>query len=610
MTRTNLISTWHGHGILALGLLVGGVALGADGASAASPGRALPSPTILHVDCGQDGARSARPGGRGSVRDPIRDLGTLNARRLAPGTRVRFRRGSVCHGVFRPAEGSSGIAGAPILAEAYGDPRAGRPVIAAGCRAARRDPDQALTEAAKTRSGISNYFSLCLSDDKVVNPAAVHLRNVEYWEIRDLELTNDALSPGARMGLLVELSDFGTGRHYVVDNVYVHHVRGQLKNEGKGDAFVPGKTTGGIQFRVSRPAPRPGITPRPTRFEGIRVENSEIYAVDLIGLSIWSDWMCRPTSPMCKDYRPYNMNYSDRVEWTPAAYSEWFPSTDVAFRNNLIHNVGGDAVIVRVSRDALVESNLAYDVWMRAAGNSAGLWAINADGTLFRYNEVHHVRLQHNIEPGDGMAFDADMGTIGTRFTANYSHDNEGGMVLFCGCAENEGKRAAETIGTLVDANFSLNDGRRSVAAAGSTASVVRGNYIVNTTGRNSPVLENIAMPAPPDPNQVRFEGNHFYNLAGTSEVVRLKNKPGAFTHIEWVGNRFTGGWKDNVPGGLKGEGNAFVKLANRGTAPTTASLFQSWARSTGFLHNRYRGRPGRAGLDSQGRTPVPTSAP
>jgi hypothetical protein len=278
---------------------------------------------------------------------------------------------------------------------------------------------------------------------------------------------------------------------------------------------------------------------------------------------------------MCADYRPYGPRFGAHTPWSPAAYADWFPSTGVVFRNNHIHDVGGDGVIVRVAHGTVVEGNLAHDLWMRADGNSAGLWAINADATLFRYNEVFGVRLQHGIEPGDGMAFDADMGAVGTRFLANYSHDNAGGLALFCGCNSNEGGRPAEALGTVVEDNFSLNDGRRAVVAAGASASVVRNNVVV---AKGVPAFENVKGASG---SQVRFEGNTFVNLGQAIEVIRRKNPAAAFDEVAWSGNRFIGAWKTDptLP--------ADIRFEALGTTNAKA-LFEAWARRSGFAEGRY----------------------
>ncbi|MET7535686.1 carbohydrate binding domain-containing protein [Streptomyces sp. NPDC005507] len=397
---------------LAAGLALAASALvsppGAQAAGSAHPGHP-PHPsqsasTPYYVDC------SAAANGDGSLAAPYNSLAAANAVTYGPGDRLYFKRGATCRGQLKPT--GSGSAAAPVRVAPYGSGGA-RPVI---------------------EGGGTVY-------------AAVHLLNVEQWEIRGLEITNKGATDAERNGILVELADHGTGTHYVLDDVYVHDVNG-------GDT----KSSNGIQFRVSG-------TVTPTRFDDVLVENSEIYKVDREGLTTQSSWACRAI---------YGCTSG------PA----WTASTRVVFRGNKIHDIGGDGMVVRVTRDALAEHNEAYDIWMRSAGNNAGLWTINSDGTVFQYNEVHHVRRKAGMN--DGMAFDADFGTRGALFQYNYSHDNEGGFLLLCGACGG----GADTAGTVARYNLSVNDGSRILYAVGDAAAQILDNTFYMGAGSTTSVVE------------------------------------------------------------------------------------------------------------------------
>ncbi|WP_395407676.1 hypothetical protein ACHMW6_13880 [Pseudoduganella sp. UC29_106] len=226
--------------------------------SVIAPGQGAESPSAaIFVDCSASGTAGAN----GTRDQPIRSLDSLNAIRFTPGTHIYFKRGTTCYGSFKPAAGSSGAPGAAIVVDAYGDRSLPRPVIAAGCRDTAADPRQGETESQKTPSGISPYHSLCRKDDGVVRAAAVHLLNVVHWEINALELSNDGLAEAGRVGLLVQLEDFGTGSHYRINDVYVHHVHGYL--EDRPGHSMPYKATGGILFHVTRDGAgrrRPALT--------------------------------------------------------------------------------------------------------------------------------------------------------------------------------------------------------------------------------------------------------------------------------------------------------------------------------------------------------------
>ncbi|MGW3950245.1 hypothetical protein ACWEKM_04625 [Streptomyces sp. NPDC004752] len=129
------------------------------------PTAAHAAATVTYVD------RSAAAGGDGRSASPYNSLAAVDALTFGSGDHIHFKRGATCTGQF-----SSGTAGAPITVAAYGTDTA-RPVIAGG--------------------GVST---------------AVHLYNVEQWEINDLEITNTGASTGVYDGIQVELHDFGTGR--------------------------------------------------------------------------------------------------------------------------------------------------------------------------------------------------------------------------------------------------------------------------------------------------------------------------------------------------------------------------------------------------------------
>ena len=536
----------------------------------AAAASASAAPASVHVDCSD--ASAAAPG-------LVTSLDVLNGMQFEPGTRILFKRGMTCHGSFAPRAGNSGTARAPIVVAAYGDRAAGRPVIAAGCSDAQADPGQSQTEGAKTARGISPYHSLCRAGGGRLRRAAIQLYNLEYWDIEGLELSNDDPEEGARVGLLVQLEDFGVGHHYHVRDVYVHHVHGLLKDVPvTGDVY---KETGGILFSITRH----GAKQQKTRFDDVLVENSEIYHVDGIGLSNRSAWMCRAGGAPCGDYPPYKGNKDALL--APGVSEEFFPSTRLVFHNNLIHDIGGDGIVVRTAAQPRIESNLLHDIWMRAPGNSAGAWAINTDGALFQFNEVHHVRFQEQLDPGDGMAFDADLGTRSTRIANNYSHDNGGGMVLFCGCGDDGIGHPAQATDTLVENNLSVNDGRRIIMFAGSASALVRHNVIINTVpGLIAPAAENSGMGSR---NAAEIRDNIFVHAAGKGALFRVVKPAVRHEDIRWSGNRFFGyGASSEFRSAQFFEGDTANQIAPAGSA-NPESLIGDWLRETGFEARRYR---------------------
>ncbi|MFC9125518.1 carbohydrate binding domain-containing protein [Streptomyces sp. NPDC057099] len=414
------------------------------------------TPTTWYLDC------SASRNGTGRHASPWNSLATANAHLFRPGDRLLLKRGTTCKGTLKPR--GSGTDGAPITLAGYGAGR-DRPVVSG---------DAAATEK-----------------------AAVHLHNVEQWEIRDLEITfpDSSTARRERNGLLVEIADLpdGVGTHYVVDDVHVHHV--------DGDAT---KWSNGIQFRVSG-------TTRPTNFDDVLVQNSRITAVDREGLTNRTTWMCRPI-----------YGSGDGCGSTV----NWRANTGIVFRGNSVSNTGGDGIVVRASSHALVEHNTVHDIAMRPMGSNVGIWTINSDDTLIQHNEVHHVRkLPGN---GDGQAFDSDYGNNRAVFQYNHSHDNEGGFMLFCGgCGT-----GSSSHGTVVRYNLSRSDKGRVFDVTKDDNARVYNNTVYLPAGSRTAVVHQRAATT----NMV-LSGNIFYNL-GSGGYSGPKYTPSDFL---WNGNTFYG---------------------------------------------------------------------
>jgi hypothetical protein len=300
-----------------------------------------------YVDC------SASSAGTGTKASPWNSLEIVNTKTFTPGSWILFKSGTVCTGTLS-AKGS-GEDGKPIIVDRYG--AGDKPVIAG--------------------AGASN---------------AVYLYNQQYWEIRNLEITNDSVHTSRRRGVYIVVEDIGLASYYRLINLKVHHVKGDNVKGAGGSA--------GIMLEVIG-------TKVPTRFDDIIVDGCTVYTVDRTGITNASSWMSRPAIGRATD--------------------NWLPWTNLVIRNNTVYDVGGDGIVVRNATGALVEHNVVHDANVRSRTANVGIWAWNSDYTVFQYNEAYLVRTTD-----DGQGFDVDFGQTGTIFQYNYSHDNEGGFMLIC----------------------------------------------------------------------------------------------------------------------------------------------------------------------------------
>jgi hypothetical protein len=329
----------------------------------------------FYVDCaqGNDAANGT------STASPWRSLAKLNTTPFVPGDVISLRRGTTCAGTFTPT--GSGTVSAPIVLGAYGS--GSRPKIAA--------------------SG---------------QRAAVFLRNVQGWELRDLEVANPGGSASTpRSGVLVQLSDFGTGSHFVVDNVYVNNVHGC-------DCTSTTDPSGGIVFHAAG-------TQVPTGFNDVRITASTVSGVDGMGIGTSSWW--------------------DRRQPSSEPGQPFAPITGLVVRGNRLTDLGGDGIIVQNGVQALVERNVVDGYSLRATVNHAGIWGWNTDRSVFQFNEVAH---GDGTKPG--VAYDVDSGNTDMVYQHNFSHDNGragvGGHLLLCGDPDRPSS------GAMIRYNISQND--------------------------------------------------------------------------------------------------------------------------------------------------------
>ncbi|MEV4438282.1 right-handed parallel beta-helix repeat-containing protein [Streptomyces sp. NPDC049577] len=347
---------WHGGALAAGARLAIGLSLCVTPFIAAAPaGAAGPDTTggqKYYVDCagGDDSAAGT------AQTTAWRSLDRVNKAVLQPGDSILLRSGTTCKGVLAPH--GSGTASRPVVVTSYGG--TARAAIAAG--GAR---------------------------------AAVLLENAQGWELRNLDVSNHTTADGtARIGIYVLLTDFGTGTHYVVDNVNVHDVTGT-------DSTGPdAEDSGGIVFKAAG-------SKVPTGFDGIQVSRSTVSGTDGYGIATSSQWSKR--------------------ELFPGGSNSFVPLAHIRITGNRLSDMGGDGIVVQNGADPLIDHNLVDGFGLRATAYHSGIWAWNSDRPVMEYNEV-----THGASSPPAMAYDVDGANANVVYQYNYSHDNGGGFITFC----------------------------------------------------------------------------------------------------------------------------------------------------------------------------------
>jgi len=356
-----------------------------------------------------------------------KSLDRVNGRIFGPGDRILFRAGTSYAGQFRPR--GSGGAGKPIIVDKYGE--GALPRIDGGGR---------LLET-------------------------VLLYNVEQWELRNLEITNNgATRVPKRKGISLHIKDFGTANHIVMSSLYIHDVNGSnVKDQGGG---------AGIEWRNEGDRV-------PSKFNDLLIENCHLIRTDRNGIIGSSAYWPR---------------------------DKWNPSLNVVIRGNLLEDIGGDGIVPIGCDGALVERNTLRGGRQRADDYAAGIWPWSCDNTIVQFNEVSGMK-----GTKDGQGYDSDWNCRNSLFQYNYSHDNDGGFMLICTDGGTKMPWNTGNTGTIIRYNISQNDGARLFHISGP----VRGVQIYNNdfyVGSSMDILAILHGNWGGDwAEDVRFQNNIFY---------------------------------------------------------------------------------------------------
>lgn len=393
-------------------------------------------------------------------------LSKVNSTTFNPRDTILFKCGDVWNGQLKPK--GSGLPNYPIVIDMYGT---------------------YTDKASKPHIQAQGLFL-----------KAVHLYNIEYWELNNLQISNFNAT-GYKDGLTgfgFEVDNYGVAHHLHAKKLYIHDVNGNnTKNPG------PGTEGYGILWNNHGTII--------STFDDLLIEDCYLEKTDRNAIMGWG--------------------YTDR--------RNWHPSTNVVIRRNSINNVGGDGIVILGTNKALVEYNIVNRFRMRPPGAgdpSAGIWPVHADSTLIQYNEACY-----GYGSRDGMGFDADANCRGSIFQYNYSHNNDGGFMLIINY---ESAAEAKMTGTIIRYNVSVNDGayaKRLIQMAGKYDNcTIYNNTFYMGQGTDIKVLEMDSYPDGYTLNTV-FDNNIFYVANGVSATYSATGT----TNLKFNNNVFYGTHKN-----------------------------------------------------------------
>jgi hypothetical protein len=401
-----------------------------------------------------------------STSTPWKTLTKVNATTFAAGDYLLFKAGGSWTGQLNPK--GSGASGNPIIIDLYDDPNAGKPII---------------------------------DGNGVIGNGAVYLYNQKYWEINNLEVINNANSDGDRRGIYLGASNAGTIEHLYVRNCYIHNIRGKI---GTSDGDTGAKRSGGIIVETIADV-------APTRFNDILIENCEIAEVNQQGIALNNN---APSG---------NLDYPGTALWNRRKF------TNVIIRNNSIHDVAKNAMIIRLTDETgLIEYNVCYRTANGMTGNT--IFSRSCRGTVFQYNEGY----LNNATGSDGSLYDADLQSPQCIFQYSYSHDNSDG--LFTQCTE------ARDDNVIVRYNISRNDkGRIFCMNYANTSTYVYNNTVYIPSDLSPTIIDDKQATT----KTYYFYNNIFYNMSPTATYNFLSGTTKTFSH-----NVFYNVFYDNPPSG------------------------------------------------------------
>ena len=426
-----------------------------------------------------------------SANAPFKSLGRVPHGDLTPGSKVLLKAGSY----FKEQLGltASGKEGAPIVYDMYGT--GAKPIIDGGGK-----------------------FEV------------INVRNVQYLEMRNLEITSKGASGNIVRGITFTSGGKkhagGALNHIYLTNLTIH-----------GMKAVVGRGSAGIYIEN-------GESLNPCWYNDFRIEGCEIYDTGACGIII-------------------NSNYGKRAEITKWDLQKlpFTPATNVVIKNNIIRDLPGDGMWISTTKGAVLEYNTVYNTGDGTNTAYAGMWPHNSDGCVMQYNEVYGNRLGG----GDGQGLDVDINCNDTVVQYNYSHDNEGGFVLVCTDGDNNNYNR----NTVVRYNISQNDLHGLVTIKGRevTGLKVYNNTFYTDKGYSNGTIDTLLW----GKNDAVFTNNIFVNnFAGGSgsygRFVDNKDGNGASTSnggltMTFENNVFFGRSPAKAP---TAEGNIRVAASNK----------------------------------------------
>ena len=433
-------------------------------------------------------------------------LVNINTTIFQPGDSILFKAGESWYGTIKPQ--GSGTSGNSIILGKYGS--GNNPAIHGDA-----------TVNCTTKPGKTKFCT-------------IYLNNQEYWEIRDLEITNydsteesgksleqwendnitnyaNVTKPAQYTGvntekcaILVEGNNMGAINSLHFINLEIHGVNGDISE----------KNNGGIYLEIYNY----NSAHTPTYFDDLLFDNCYIHDVDRTGISNRSDY----------DNRTLNVN------------TDWTPSLNYIVRNCTFERTGANALIARIADGLLIENNLFTSCSIKGSGNA--VFNFNTDNAVLRFNECRFTK--YNVNDNDAGGIDSDYRTKNTTIEYNYIHDNDFGTLITGGPGNFSSPPFNDN--TVFRYNILENDGILETEGYGAWAFKISG-YATNTHVYNNVIYVGSSKSytdivyhkswSGAEPDGSVYNNNIFYNDGSNTQFNITSSTNNTFSNNLFYGN-------------------------------------------------------------------------
>ncbi|MBF8187328.1 discoidin domain-containing protein [Nonomuraea sp. K274] len=433
-------------------------------------------------------------------------LAKVNATTFRPGDRILLKAGEQWQDEQLWPKGSGG-AGKPIIISAYGDPRAGRPYIATNGKIP--SPFRA--------NGTKNPETVGLT-------GAIVLRNQQYFEINNVELSNDDdfatdittgtyVRDGISVSINADLLPAGADSvmdHFRVSDVYVHDL--------DGPSTWQKIHYGGVNFQVFGDHGYKEYGTGGHYFKDVRIEDNTFVNVELHAVQFAFNWFGADG----RDAGEYDESGKFHEGWEQLwVRTRDLYSRDVYIGHNYAESIGQGAIQLANTKNMLVEYNEVNGFLERYDAVSCGLYLWAGADSVMQYNEVYG----GPDNEFDGTPWDLEYTNFNVTYQFNYSHDNAAGWMAYMGNSSDSVARY----------NLSVNDNGVLVKNMLST------NYSPTYFANNTFVYDGADLDYVHDEtflSPVYFLNNIFYN-ASTTKPTTWYRRTGALRQAVFSNNDY-----------------------------------------------------------------------